>query len=225
MSDPMPLLALFDHDGVLVDSLAFHQEAWLELGRRENLPVTAEFVQATFGLTNPAIFSRLLGESLPATEIQRLGDLKELCYRDVARERIVLMAGVRELLDALTAAGVRLGVGTSGPRANVELTLTVCGLEGRFAGIATIEDVTRGKPDPEVFLVAARKAGVSPTRTVVFEDAPVGIQAAKAAGMLAVGIGTTHPLERLRAAGADQVFQDFQGFPWRDLVETLASRG
>ena len=116
-----------------------------------------------------------------------------MCYRDVARGKIVLMDGVREVLDALTARGVKLAIGSSGVLPNLELTVTECGLDGRFAAIASLEDITRGKPDPQVFLVAAAKAGGDPSRSVVFEDAPVGIQAAKAAGMYAVGVTTTHP--------------------------------
>ena len=115
------------------------------------------------------------------------------------------MDGVRELLDGLTAAGVLLAIGSSGVRPNLDLTVESCGLAGRFAAIASLEDITRGKPDPEVFLVAAAKAGVAPSRAVVFEDAPVGIQAAKAAGMCAVGVTTTHPAAALWDAGADEV--------------------
>ena len=144
-------------------------------------------------MTNPSIFRRLLGDGFDPVETQRYSDLKEVCYRELARGNITLMAGVRELLDGLTAAGVLLAIGSSGVRPNLELTVESCGLSGRFAAIASLEDIEHGKPDPQVFLVAAAKAGVVPTRAVVFEDAPVGIQAAKAAGMHAVGVTTTHP--------------------------------
>ena len=77
------------------------------------------------------------------------------------------------------------------------LTVRSCGLDGRFAAIVGVEDIERGKPDPQVFLIGAERTGVPPAQAVVFEDAPVGIQAAKAAGMYAVGVGTTHPLEAL----------------------------
>src|SRR5215468_1088404 len=115
-------LAIFDHDGVLVDSLAFHQDAWVELGRRTGLALTPEFVHETFGMTNPSIFRRLLGDALDPAEIQRYSDLKEDCYREMARGKVTLMAGVRDLLDRLTAAGVLLAIGSSGVRANLELT-------------------------------------------------------------------------------------------------------
>jgi HAD superfamily hydrolase (TIGR01509 family) len=218
------MLAIFDHDGVLVDSLAFHQEAWLELGRRTGLKITAQFVHETFGMTNPTILQRLLGETVSGPEIARYSGLKEHCYRVLARGRITLMNGVRATLDALTASEVRLAIGSSGVRENLELTVKECGLEGRFAAITGLEDINRGKPDPQVFLLAAEKSGVSPASTVVFEDAPVGIQAAKAAGMYAVGLTTSHPAEALWAARADEVLDSLDGFPVSPLLDRLAAR-
>ncbi len=219
-----PFLAIFDHDGVLVDSLAFHQDAWVELGRRTGLKITPEFIHETFGMTNPSIFRKLLGDALDPAEIARYSDLKEVCYRDAARGKIRLMDGVRDLLDALTTENVLLSVGTSGVRANIELTIESCGLGGRFASIAALEDIQRGKPDPQVFLVAASKAGVPPARSVVFEDAPVGIQAAKAAGMYAVGLTTTHPADSLHNAGADEVVETLAGYDVPALLAQLRSR-
>jgi beta-phosphoglucomutase len=101
------------------------------------------------------------------------------------------------------------------------LTVESCGLANRFVAIASLEDIERGKPDPQVFLVASEKAGVAPSRSVVFEDATVGIQAAKAAGMYAVGITTTHPASVLRDAGADEVVARFQDFDVSRLTRRL----
>jgi HAD superfamily hydrolase (TIGR01509 family) len=216
------LLAIFDHDGVLVDSLEAHQAAWVELGERTGLPVTPAFIKETFGMANPSIFRRLVGESITPSEIARYTELKEACYRDLARGKIVLMDGVRDLLDRLTAAGFLLAVGTSGIRANLQLTIDETGLEGRFAAIASAEDFTHGKPDPEVFLVAARKAGVEPRHAVVFEDAVYGIQAAKAAGMRAIGVTTTNPAPALYEAGADLVVETLAGFDVDALARDLA---
>lgn len=219
-----PFLAIFDHDGVLVDSLELHQQAWLELGRRTGLALTPEFIHATFGMTNYMIFERLVGDALSQAQMREYSDLKEVCYRDVARGRITLMDGVRELLDSLTLEEYRLAIGSSGVRPNLDLTVESCGLDGRFAAIASLEDIQRGKPDPEVFLVAARKSGVAPECSVVFEDAVVGIQAAKAAGMLAIGVTTTLPAEVLWSAGADQVVETLRDFPVQSLTSQLRRR-
>jgi HAD superfamily hydrolase (TIGR01509 family) len=217
-------LAIFDHDGVLIDSLAFHQEAWVEFGRRTGLVVEPEFIRETFGMTNPAILGRLLGETPDRETVMRYSDLKEECYRAKARGRIALMAGVRELLDGLSARGILLGIGSSAVRANLELTVNEVGLAGRFASIVGLEDIQHGKPDPEVFQKAAAGAGASPERCVVFEDAPVGVRAAKTAGMLAVGVGTTHSLDALQSAGADCTVPNLVDFPVARLVEELRTR-
>lgn len=205
-------LAIFDHDGVLVDSLAFHQEAWVELGRRCDLPITAKFIHETFGMTNPSIFKLLLGDQVSKAEMDEYGAIKEQCYRDLAHGKIVLMDGIRPLIDRLTDAGVRLAIGSSGVLPNLNMTVDSTGLAGRFTAIASLEDIERGKPDPQVFLVAARKSRSRPERSVVFEDALVGIQAAKAAGMYAVGVTTSHPEHALYEAGADEVHDRLDSF-------------
>jgi HAD superfamily hydrolase (TIGR01509 family) len=214
-------LAIFDHDGVLVDSLEFHTQAWFELGHRTGLNFTPEFIHETFGWTNPSILRRLLGDAITDPEIKRYSDLKEVCYRDIARGKIELMDGVRAVLDALSARDIKLAIGSSGVLPNLELTVNECGLSGRFAAIASLEDITRGKPDPQVFLIAAAKAGVEPKRSVVFEDAPVGIQAAKAAGMYAVGVTTTHAATALGDAGADEVVETLIGYDVDRMLQRL----
>jgi beta-phosphoglucomutase len=215
------MLAIFDHDGVLVDSLPLHTVAWVEFGRLQNLPIDDEFVRNTFGLTNFTIFERLLGSSFTREEAQRLGDLKEACYRDMARGQISLMAGVADLLENLRNQQFGLAIGSSAPRDNLSLTVESCGLDNHFRTIVGLEDVKRGKPDPEVFLKAAAQAGVSPSQCVVFEDAVYGIQAAKAAGMHAVGVGSTNPLNVLMDAGADDAVETLQDYPVERLKLVL----
>jgi HAD superfamily hydrolase (TIGR01509 family) len=218
------LLAIFDHDGVLVDSFELHEQAWLELERRTKLGFTTDFIHKTFGMTNPSIFRALLGDGITEDDIRRYADLKEECYRDVARGKIKLIEGMRELLDNLTARRVKLAIGSSGPLANLELTVRECGLTGRFAAISSLEDITRGKPDPQVFLVAAAKAGCAPAHSVVFEDAPVGIQAGKAAGMYTVALTTTHPRTTLEEVGPDEVIETVVGYGADALVRRLRTR-
>jgi beta-phosphoglucomutase len=114
---------------------------------------------------------------------------------------------VRNLLETVNAVGGKQAIGSSAPRRNIELILEMTQTANRFEAIVSMEDTRRGKPDPEVFLLGAQKLGVTPQRCIVMEDAPVGIQAAKAAGMRAVGVTFVahHPAEKLRAAGADLI--------------------
>ncbi len=224
MTDQTGLLAIFDHDGVLADTLALHQEAWVNLGRQEGLPITEAFVLETFGMTNPAIFRRLLGDQISLEQIKRFGDLKEAQYRAAARSKIELVDGVVPLITQLRTRGFKTAVGTSGPRANVLVTLEKGGLVDSFDTIVALEDVERGKPDPEVFLKASRFLQKPPSATAVFEDAVVGIRAAKAAGMYAVGLTTTTDGVTLRQAGADEVVESFLDYPIDTLIETLQTR-
>src|SRR5262249_14997946 len=180
--------------------------------------ITPEFVLRTFGMTNPSIFRLLLGDAISEAEMASYSAAKEACYRARARGRICLMEGIRDVLDALSSAGARLAIGSSGVQENLELTVRECGLAGRFSAIAALEDITGATPDPEVFLVAAAGSGVEPRRCVVFEDAPVGIRAAKAAGMYAVGVATSHPAGPLRDAGADEIVASMVGYDVGPLV-------
>ena len=219
-----PWLAIFDHDGVLVDTLELHQAAWVEYGQRSGLAITAEFIHQTFGMTNPSILRLLSSGTMSEAEMASHSTHKEECYREIAAGKIALMDGVREVLDALTECGTRLAIGSSGVRANLELTVHECGLDGRFAAIAALEDITRGKPDPQVFLVAAARSGVEPARSIVFEDAPFGIQAARAAGMYAVGLTTSHPPGVLWDAGADEVVETLVGYDVPGLIGRVRDR-
>ena len=190
---------IFDFDGVVIDSHDAHERSWFALANELGHPFTRETFVATFGQRNESILP-LLGWAEPGDQarIQQLGDRKELLYREILRqEGIVPLPGVVELLADLQKHGIACAIGTSTPRANVECVLAITGLAGFFKQIAAAEDVTHGKPDPEVFLKAAAMLGAEPAACVVIEDAQVGIRAAKAAGMKAVAVTTTHPAEAL----------------------------
>ena len=130
--------------------------------------------------------------------IAELADRKEELYRElVKRDGIEPLPGVVALLESLSGAGIPCSVGSSTPRANIDAIMDVIGLGERFQAITAAEDVTEGKPDPQVFLKAAEKVGAAPGESVVFEDAHVGIEARLAAGMKVIAVATTHPIESL----------------------------
>jgi len=196
----MPFAAvIFDFDGVVIDSHEAHGRSWFALADELGRPFSSETFVATFGQRNESILP-LLGwaEEGDTARIQQLGDRKELLYRGILRkEGIAPLPGVVALLEDLRTQGIPCAIGTSTPRANVECVLEITGLVGFFRDVAAAEDVTLGKPDPEVFLKAAAKLGAEPSACVVIEDAQVGIRAAKAAGMKSVAVTTTHPAEAL----------------------------
>ena len=201
-----PWAALFDWDGVVVDSSAAHERSWELLAAEIGQPLPPDHFKRGFGRTNKVIIPELYGWAHEPEAIERLSRRKEALYREIIQvEGLREIPGSRAFLEGLRAAGVPCVVRSSTPRTNLDVALEVLGLRPYFRDLVSADDVTRGKPDPEVFLKAAAKAGVAPEHGVVFEDATFGIQAAKAAGMWAVALTTTNPEAVLRAAGADRV--------------------
>jgi beta-phosphoglucomutase family hydrolase len=198
---------IFDFDGVVIDSHEAHERSWFALAAELGKELKRETFVSTFGQRNESILPFLgWADEGDRGRIQQLGDRKEGLYREILRaEGIEPLPGVVGLLEDLAAAGIPCAIGTSTPRANVECVLEITGLGGFFQDIAASEDVSRGKPDPEVFLKAAAKLGVHPATCVVIEDAHVGIRAARAAGMKALAVTTTHPAESLEPELPDRI--------------------
>jgi beta-phosphoglucomutase len=198
---------IWDMDGTLVDTAELHFQAWCDVAAEMGEPFTrADFV-ATFGKRNPEIICQLFGTNYTHAEIADWGARKEEHYRAAAGRGVDLLPGVRPLLEGLHAAGFKQAIGSSAPRGNLDLILALTGTAILFEAVVSMEDTQRGKPDPQVFLVAAERVGVPPWRCVVIEDAVAGVQAAKAGGMkcIAVAFVGHHPVESLRSAGADRV--------------------
>ncbi|MGD0017558.1 MAG: HAD family phosphatase [Verrucomicrobiia bacterium] len=193
--------AIFDWDGVIIDSSRQHEESWELLAREGDRLLPPDHFKRSFGMKNEQIIPELLGWTREPTEIRRLSLRKEELYRQIIRERgITPLPGVVELLGRLREAVVPAAVGSSTHRLNITTTLIMLGLDEMFQAIVTAEDVTHGKPDPEVFLLAAQRIGVPAARCVVFEDTQVGIQAACDGGMKVIGVAATHPAAKLRGA-------------------------
>lgn len=198
---------LFDFDGVVIDSHEAHGRSWFALAEELGHELTQETFHATFGQRNESILP-LLGWAGEADKerIQLLGDRKESLYREILKAQgIEPLPGVVALLKDLQANGIPCAIGTSTPRPNVECVLELTGLGSYFTDIAASEDVSRGKPDPEVFLKAAAKLGAEPVSCVVIEDAQVGIRAARAGGMKSIAVTTTHPAEALAPESPDRI--------------------
>ena len=202
-------VAIFDWDGVVVDSSAAHEQAWQRLAAAEGLPLAPGSFLRGFGKRNEVIIPEIHGWATEPAEIRRLSLAKEAFYRELAAGGLItLLPGAKELLGALAAAGVPCVVGTSTHRLNLRLAFDRFGLERHFVGAVTSEDVSRGKPDPEVFLKACALAGGDPAASVVFEDTLAGVAAAKAGGFRAVGLCTTNPRAVMATSGADAVVAD-----------------
>jgi beta-phosphoglucomutase len=211
---------LWDVDGTLIDSSEYHWLSWRDALAAENFPLTRERFAETFGQRNDEILRAYFPRRTPE-EIARVGDAKEVRYRELIRERgITLLPGVRRWLERLKRDGWLQAVASSAPRLNLDAIMSALGLEDYFAAVASAEDVTAGKPDPQVFLAAARKLRVAPSACVVVEDAPAGTEAARRARMRSIGVLSSHAELR-----ADIVVRTLEELPDNAFNELLAGKG
>ena len=210
---------VFDMDGVLIDSGVHHRAAWqallAELGEA---PAHPEYWRLTIGRPSEEAVPLLLGRRVSEHEAQRLARRKRDLYVDFSRGGVVPVPGVRDFIAALARLGVPRAVGTSASRYDLDRLLVTVGLRRHFDVIVTADDVTLGKPDPEVYQLAAARLRVAPAECLVFEDSLVGIVAARRAGMRAIGISTAHTAAELQEAGAEAAVPDFEGLEWSSLV-------
>jgi beta-phosphoglucomutase family hydrolase len=192
----IPKAVLWDMDGTLIDSAAVHFQSWVEALAVEGYALTHENFAAYFGRRNDDIIRAYLGAETPVETISRISLDKETRYRAVIRrDGIVLLPGVERWLKRLAQCGWKQAIASSAPRLNLEALLEVTGLEDYFAATTAAEDVAISKPDPAVFLLAAERLGVPPSRCVVVEDAPAGVEGARRAGMRSVGICGLHDVK------------------------------
>ena len=208
--------AIFDWDGVVVNSARLHVASWTQLAAEESFPPPNVSGLGGLGLKNEKVIAELLRWTQDSGEIQRLMHRKEMIFRErITHGGIEAIPGVVDFLRQLQAAGVPTAIGSSAPRANVEACIAVLGLQGLFVGAVTAEDVTHGKPDPEVFLKCAALLGRAPAECVVFEDAPAGVAAARAGGMRVIGVLSMRTREEL--AGAERYIRSFAELAPSDL--------
>jgi len=156
----------------------------------EDVVITEAYFRATFGQRNEEILSVWLGPKAGLERIRRVGDAKEVAYRSYVKgEGITPLPGAAEWVQTLHEVGWQQAIASSAPRQNIEVMHSALAFGGLIDTLVGAEDVRAGKPDPEVFLVAAARLGVEPARCVVVEDAEAGIEAARRAGMSSVGVG------------------------------------
>eukprot|EP00727_Mastigamoeba_balamuthi_P009223 m51a1_g4923 hypothetical protein (232) ;mRNA; r:245948-246824 len=197
---------IWDIDGTLIDSYEAHLATWQAGLRAFGRDMTREQYDMVFGKTSRETFELLFPDGT-ADEHARVLDLKERLYREALRRRFPVMPGAEDLIDALAAASYRQAIGSSGPPENVKLTVELLRNGRHMEAVVDASMVSRGKPDPEVFLRAAQLLGVPPEDCAVLEDSPVGIEAARRAGMTPVALLGTASREKLIERGAVEVFQ------------------
>lgn len=191
---------IFDMDGVICHTNPFHSIAFQQFFAKRNLnPTEAEYVAHMYGKNNGYILSHFLGRKIEGEELALLEDEKEGLFRDIYKSEVDPIAGFMEFFAKLKSAGLLTAVATSAPRANLDLIIGTLGIGDQMQSQLASEDVSRHKPDPEVYLKSAVKLGVRAEECLVFEDSFSGASAAINAGMKVVGVLSSHTKEELPA--------------------------
>ena len=199
---------LWDMDGVLADTGLLHYETWKLVLDEQGIPFDMETFGKIFGRNNASSLEALLGHP-PSDELLRLVDkVKEETFRQLVPQRVRQLPGVSDWLEDLQRLGLPQAVASSAPMENIDLLVDVLGMRGYFVHLVSGHDMP-GKPDPAVFLEAARRVGMPPEACLVIEDSPAGIGAARRAGMRCVGVATTHEARKL--GEADVVLPTLKG--------------
>lgn len=194
-----PKAIIWDMDGVIADTAAYHRDAWRESFGRRGVSFSDRDFRRGFGQRNDAIIRDIMGD-VPADEMEAISLEKEADYRRRIARDIRPLPGVRTLLGGLDRLGFRQAVASSAPLANITQIMGSLGISGYFELSVSAEDVTEGKPSPQAFLLAAGRLQVGPDRCIVIEDAVAGVLAARTGGMRSVAVTTTHSRRDLGAA-------------------------
>jgi HAD superfamily hydrolase (TIGR01509 family) len=216
----MPCGAIFDFDGVLFHSDLTHETCWRTVSESEHLPFSREQFLKGFGVKNALFVRTILKWADDPQEVARLVQEKERVFQTlVQKEGLLPISGTIDLVMRLTEAKIPCAIGSSAMRTNIDLVMKRhLRLRAAFSVLITGENVTNGKPDPQVFLLAAEKLGLSPSSCVVFEDAPLGVEAGKRAGMSVVALTTSFSRESLENAHPDMIVDSLASVTVQDLV-------
>lgn len=210
---------IFDMDGTMVDNMMVHHRAWQRKLAENGLELTLEEVREQIHGINEEIIERLFGDRFTPEQRHRIAWEKEAAYREIFLAELKLIDGLDRFLKEAHALGIPMGIGTAAPRENVDFVLDNLGLRPYFKAIFDARMVTKGKPDPEVFLKVAEALQLKPENCLVFEDSPTGAEASRRAGMTAIILTTTHtPGEFARFDHVLQLIPDFSGLQPHRLI-------
>lgn len=218
------IAVLFDMDGVIVDTNPAHKKAILLFCDKYNKKLSDEEMKKyIWGRTNKEWLRHLFGDAISDSQLKAYADEKELLFRTIYEPDVKLLTGLKAFLDILEENNIPKAIGTSAPRANVDFIFKHTGLEKYFPTVLDERAVTIGKPNPEIYLKAAKALNFDSIDCIVIEDAFAGVEAGKRAGSKVIGITTTHSDEELLQRGADLTAADFTLLSLNDLISLFKS--
>jgi beta-phosphoglucomutase-like phosphatase (HAD superfamily) len=215
---------IFDIDGTIIDSMPSHNRSWeVFLARHGRAFDDRDFFHRTAGRTGSELMRELFGP-ISDTRARELVEEKEIVYREIFGPMFRQVAGFTAFARAAKAAGIALGCATAGDAGNIAFALHHLGMDGFFAAVAGGHEVAQGKPAPELFLLAASRMNVDPDDCVVFEDAPLGIEGARRAGMLALALTTSASAQELAGPHVIAAMADYGGADPLDIAALAAQQ-
>lgn len=210
---------IFDVDGTMVDNKDYHERAWFELCKRHGLELTAEDYRTRIhARTNDKIIPDIFGADISINAADSIAIEKETIYRDLYRPHVKPLPGLIQFLNELKDRGIPCAAASNSPAGNVNLVLDELGIRHYFASVITADDVSHGKPDPEIFLTSAERLGLPPQRCIVFEDSAPGFEAARRADCPYIAIAIGADKEHLACSdGAAAMYHDYTEFTLTDI--------
>ena len=226
MSDTTVAAFIFDIDGTIIDSMPYHSKSWPVLFERHGFGDRTDLIDSSAGRTGAEVMRDVAGADATLERLQELADEKERIYRDMFGPVFREIPGFTAFARAAKALGLKLALGTAGNAENIAFAVGGLDLHNFFDAAVGAADVEHGKPEPDIFLEAARRMHVPPQQCVVFEDAPLGIEAALRAGMRAVALSGTYPQHDFAASShVVHVCCDFRGLTPHAVIEALSAPG
>jgi len=219
----MPIAAfIFDMDGTMVDSMPFHAKSWAVFTRRHGISMPVdEILRRTTGRNGVECIRELFGQQTSEARALELIAEKEAAYRELFAPDFREVAGFRAFYGQASQRGLRLAVATAGDRHNIAFTLEQLKLSHAPHAVVGGDEGLPGKPEPALFLEAARRLGMQPGQCIVFEDAPFGIEAAGRAGMRAVAVCSTHSPSDLAGPHVLAQVRDYHELTTQNFLESL----
>ncbi|MEL6674338.1 MAG: HAD family phosphatase [Bacteroidota bacterium] len=204
---------VFDLDGTMIDNMMIHHRAWQQKLAELGIDMSLEEVMEKIHGVNVEILERLFGDRFTPEQRVQISQEKEAAYRRIFAPQLQLMPGLQAFLEEARAAGIPMAIGTAAPPDNANFVVDQLGIRDYFAGVFHAGDVSRGKPDPQVFELAAESMQLNLSDCLVFEDSPTGAEAARRGGAKAVILTTTHHPEEFSHLPHIQKFMaDYQDF-------------